>query len=196
VDDADLAERMARARAGDQGAVRALLERFEDDVRMVVRVKLPRALRSKFDSMDFVQSVWQDVFTREVLDPDRFENARHLLGYLAGVARNKVLEEQRRRTRTRKYDLGREEPLYVRRGDRDVPRDVAGTGPTPSQDVQARDRLAQILAGLSPRERQVVDLRRKGLTYADIAERMNMHEGAVRRIIDAIRQAQESRKWQ
>jgi RNA polymerase sigma-70 factor (ECF subfamily) len=195
MDDVDLADRMARARAGDEAAVRELLIQFEDEVRMVVRARLPGSLRTKFDSMDFVQSVWTDVFTRGGLDPERFDNARHLFGYLAGVAKNKVLEEHRRRTQTRKYDLGREEPLYVRRGDREVPREVPATDPSPSQDAQARDRLAQLLQGRSPLERQVVELRRRGLTYDDIAGQLGMHESAVRRIVDSIRQALESRRW-
>jgi RNA polymerase sigma factor (sigma-70 family) len=195
MDDVDLAERMVRAKAGDELAIRELLVRFEDEVRMVIRGRLPRSLRSKFDSMDFVQSVWQDVFTSERLDPERFENAKHLLGYLAGVARNKVFEEHRRRTQTHKYNLRREEPLYVRRGNREVPREVAASDPSPSQDAQAKDRLAQLLEGRSPLERQVVELRRRGLTYADIGERLGMHESAVRRIVDSIRQALESRRW-
>ena len=69
--------------------------------------------------MDFVQAVWQSVLTKDGQDLGRFTNARHFRGFLAGVARNKVFEEYRRQTRTRKYNLKREEPLYVRRGDRE-----------------------------------------------------------------------------
>jgi RNA polymerase sigma-70 factor (ECF subfamily) len=194
MDDADLAERMARAKDGDEAAVRDLLLRFEDEVRMVVRGRLPKSLRAQFDSMDFVQAVWQSVFTGKGPDPDRFSNPRHFLGYLAGVARNKVFEEHRRRS-THKYNIARQEPLYVRRGDREVPREVAASDPTPSQDAQAHDRLDQILEGRSPQERQVVELRRGGLTYEEIAERLGLHESAVRRIVATIRQCLEAREW-
>ncbi len=195
MDDADLAERMARAKAGDEAAVFELIERFEDEVRMVVRGRLPRAMRSQFDSMDFVQAVWKSVFTGERPDPERFNNRQHFLAYLAGVARNKVFEEHRRRT-THKYDIARQEPLFVRRGDREFPRDVPATDPSPSQDAQARDRLDQILEGRTPQERQVVDLRRSGLTYDEIAEQLGLHESAVRRIVASIRQCLEARKWE
>lgn len=190
MDDRDLAERFQLAKQGDEAALRELLERFEDEVRMVVRNRLPRAMRSQYDSMDFVQAVWQSVFTGERLDLGRFENPRHLLAYLAGVAKNKVFEEHRRQT-TLKYDIARKEPLFVRRGNRDVPRDVPGNDPTPSQDAQAGDRLAQILQGRNPQERQVVDLRRLGLTYDEIAARLGLHERAVRRIVNAIRDGLE-----
>jgi RNA polymerase sigma factor (sigma-70 family) len=196
MNDADLVDLIARARAGDEIAVKDLLGRFEDEVRMVVRGRLPRALRSQFDSMDFVQAVWTSVLTKDGPDLARFDNSRRLMGYLAAVARNKVFAEHRRRTQTHKYDLKREEPLYVRRGSRDVPREFPATDPSPSQDAQAHDRLAQLLEGRSTLERQVVDLRRRGLTYDEIAERLGIHESAVRRIVEGIRQRLEARKWQ
>src|SRR4051812_6730892 len=170
-------------------------ERFEGDVRTTVRGRLPQSLRSQFDSMDFVQAVWQSVLTREVQDLGRFEDARHFRGFVEGVARNKVFAEHRRRTRTRKYSVTREEPLYVRRGDREMPRELPAPAPSPSQDAQARDRYEQLVEGRSPEEARVVDLRRRGLTYEEIAEQTGLSDRSVRRIIEAIRQRMEARKW-
>ncbi len=84
----------------------------------------------------------------------RFADVGQFRGFLAGVARNKVYEEHRRQTRTKKYDLGREERLYVRKGDRDVPREVAASDPTPSETVQAGDRLGQLIQGRTAEEAQ------------------------------------------
>jgi RNA polymerase sigma-70 factor (ECF subfamily) len=195
MDDDDLAGLIARVKAGDADAIRDLIHRFERDVRTIVRVRLPQSLRSQFDSMDFVQAVWQSVLTKDGEDLGRFTNARHFRGFLAGVARNKVFEEHRRRTRTRKYNLKREEPLYVRRGDRELPREVPAPDPTPSQDAQAHDRFAQLVAGRSPQEAEVVELRRRGLTFEEIAAQTGLNERSVRRIIEAIRQRMEARKW-
>src|SRR5512135_1687144 len=195
MDDEDLAGLLARVKSGDEEAARDLLHRFEDDVRMMVRVRLPRALRPQFDSMDFVQAVWQSVLTGSNEDLDRFANVQHFRGYLSGVARNKVLEEHRRRTQTRKYDLRREEPLYIRRGDRDVLRELPTPDPTPSQDVQAQDRLRQMIAGRSPQSAEIVDLRRRGMTFEEIAERTGLHERRVRRVIEAIRKRMEAEQW-
>ena len=196
MDDVDLAGLIARVKTGDEDAIRDLIREFEGDVRTIVRVRLPQSLRSQFDSMDFVQAVWQSVLTNDNQDLGRFTNARHFRGFLEGIARNKVFEEHRRRTRTRKYSLQREEPLYVRRGDREMPREVAGTGPTPSQDAQAHDRYAQLIEGRTPQETEVVELRRRGLTYEEIAARIGLNERSVRRIIETIRQRMEDRKWQ
>jgi RNA polymerase sigma factor (sigma-70 family) len=195
MDEGDLASLIERVKSGDQGAFHDLIRRFEGDVRTIVRVRLPQSLRSQFDSMDFVQAVWQSVLMKDGQDLGRFTNEQHFRGFLAGVARNKVFAEHRRRTRTRKYSLQREEPLYVRRGDRDMPREVPANDPTPSQDAQAQDRLAQIVAGRTPLEAEVVDLRRQGLKYGEIAEKIGISERSVRRIIEEIRLRMEARKW-
>ena len=129
MDHEELAGLLTRVRAGDETATRILLQSFEDDVRKAVRGRLPRALRTQFDSMDFVQSVWQSFFSSCDQDPEAFQDARHLRGYLAGVARNKVLEVHRQRTRTKKYDMNREERLDVRRGDQDVQRELPAARP-------------------------------------------------------------------
>lgn len=190
MDDERFADLIAQARAGDEEATRTLLAAFEDEVRMMVRVRLPRALRGQFDSLDFVQAVWKSVFVGGGLDDGRYATAGQFRGFLEGVARNKVLAEYRRRTRTRKYDLAREEPLYVRRGDGEAPRELAASDPTPSQEAQAGDCWERLNAG-SPTESRIVRLRREGLTFEEIADRVGLHERAVRRALEAVR-----RRWE
>jgi RNA polymerase sigma-70 factor (ECF subfamily) len=184
VDDEDLAGLIARAKSGDGEAAREL-QRFEDDIRMLVRVRLPRALRSKFDSMDFVQSVWESFLSSDH-EPGQLKDIKNLRGYLAGIARNKVLEEHRR-TKSRKYEIAREEPLYIRKGDREFPREVAASDPTPSEDAQAHDRLQQLIAGRSPEEAEVILLRSRGLSNTEIAAQVGLSERTVRRIIESVR---------
>jgi RNA polymerase sigma-70 factor (ECF subfamily) len=196
MDDPGFVDLMARARAGDSEALAKLMRTFEDDVRLMVRVRLPRALRDQFDSMDFVQAVWQSVLVGEGREAaPAFTDARHFRGYLAAVVRNKVWEEHRRRS-SKKYDLAREERLYVRRGGRDQDRDVPAPDPTPSEAVQADDRLEQLLAGRPPIEAQVLKLRREARTFEEIAAATGLHERTVRRIIESLRERMEARQWQ
>ena len=196
-DDEDFTDLMARAKAGDPAAIRDFLSRFEQEVRMMVRARLPKKLRIQFDSLDFVQAVWQSFFADRPLDSPDFEKVEHLRGFLAGVVRNKVFEQHRRLTKTEKYNVSREERLYVRRGDRDVPRDVVAPGPSPSQAAQASDRMAQLTAGRSPREVDVISLRRQGLTFDEIADQTGVNERTVRRIIDSARsRMEEARRCQ
>jgi RNA polymerase sigma-70 factor (ECF subfamily) len=190
--DDEFAELITRAKAGDEVAIRAFLTRFEEEVRMMVRARLPKKLRTRFDSSDFVQAVWQSFFSDLRTGSPDFANVEHLRGFLAGVVRNKVHEQHRRLTRTRKYDLAREERLYVRRGDRDVPREVVSPDPSPSDSAQASDRLAQLTAGRSPRDVAVITLRHQGLTFDEIALRTGINERTVRRIIDSARRRMEA----
>jgi RNA polymerase sigma-70 factor (ECF subfamily) len=196
MDNIDFAGLIAQVKEGDDAAIRRLIERFGPEVRMMVRRRLPARLRSQFDTVDFTQVVWNSVIVdcRDRSEP--FDDAKHLLGFLAGVVHNKIAQEYRRRTRTRKYDIGREQPLYIRKGDRDVPREVAADDPTPSETVQAEDRLEQLVAGRSPLEVRIVELRREGLTIDEVAARLDLHEKAVRRVIVSIRSRMEARRWQ
>jgi RNA polymerase sigma factor (sigma-70 family) len=195
LDDADFAALIESARLGDEAAVAVLLGRFEPEIRTMVRVRLPRILRNQFDSMDIVQAVWTSVFTGKADDVARFSDVGQFRGFLAGVARNKVYEEYRRRTRTKKYGLLREERLYVRKGERDVPLDVVASDPTPSEEVQADDRLDQLTRGRPLEEVRIIDLRRQGLTFDEIAQRLGTSERSVRRVIKSIQERMEARKW-
>jgi RNA polymerase sigma-70 factor (ECF subfamily) len=189
----DISDLIARAKAGDETAIREFLSRFEPEVRMMVRGRLPRMLRTQFDSMDFVQAVWQSFFADLRSSSRQFENVHHLRGFLAGVARNKVYEEHRRLTRTKKHALAREQSLYVRRGSREVELALISPEPTPSQAVQASDRLAQLVARCSPLEAQIITLRHQEMTFDEIARRTGVSERSVRRIIDEARERMETR---
>ncbi len=189
----DISDLIARAKAGDETAIREFLSRFEPEVRMMVRGRLPRMLRTQFDSMDFVQAVWQSFFADLRSSSRHFENVHHLRGFLAGVARNKVYEEHRRLTRTKKHALAREQSLYVRRGSREVELALISPEPTPSQAVQASDRLAQLVARCSPLEAQIITLRHQEMTFDEIARRTGVSERSVRRIIDEARERMETR---
>jgi RNA polymerase sigma factor (sigma-70 family) len=195
MDNVDFADLIESARLGNQAAVAVLLGRFEPEVRTMVRARLPRALRDQTDSMDIVQDIWKSVFTGNPDDVGKFADAGQFRGFLAGVARNKVNQEHRRRTRTKKYNLAREERLYVRKGEREVPREVPAPDPTPSQEVQADDRFGQLIQGRTAEEVEVVELRRQGLTFDEIARRLGTGERSVRRVIDAIWERMEARKW-
>src|SRR5262249_61231121 len=87
---------ISRIRAGDEDAARELLRRYEAQVRLVVRRQLPRLLRSRFDSLDFLQSVWGSFFRRMQAGPSEVEGPRNLLALLAPPAKNKVSREDRR----------------------------------------------------------------------------------------------------
>ena len=114
----DIRELLARIKNGDEGAARELLTRYESKVRLVVRRQLPRLLRSRFDSLDFLQSVWGSFFHRIQTESNDLNEEQNLIAFLAWAARNKVIDEYRRAA-TQKQNIHREESLEVR-GDRET----------------------------------------------------------------------------
>ncbi|MDR3635771.1 MAG: sigma-70 family RNA polymerase sigma factor [Isosphaeraceae bacterium] len=182
----DLSGLLSRAQAGDEEAIRSL-RGLEREIRLMVRVRLPAELRSQFDSMDFVQDVWQSFLRKLREDPAWFHDVHNLRTYLKGTAKNKIKEEHRRQTKTHKYNLGRKEPLYVRQGDREVPRELPSLAPSPAENAQTQDQIARLFEGRDPLAAQILDLRQAGLTFEQIGLRVNLHERTVRRIFDSIR---------
>src|SRR5947209_6446815 len=89
--------------------------------------------------------------------------------------------------------LGRFEP-DVRRGEREVPLEVAANQPSASERFQERDRLEQLTEGLSPEETEIVQLRREGRTFEEIAGALGMSERSVRRVIKELLKRMEARQ--
>ncbi|MCA9173192.1 MAG: sigma-70 family RNA polymerase sigma factor [Planctomycetales bacterium] len=165
-------------RQGSMGAVWSLIERYEPHIQRVVRRRLSHKLRSKFDTMDFVQMVWMSFFE----DPDRlggFDNPRQLFGFLAKMAQHKVDTELRRRT-TQKYDVSKERPLEEVQSRAERPLD------TPSQIAIARERWDDLLEKLPNHHREVVRLRLAGMTFQQISDKLSLDERTARRVLKAL----------
>ncbi|RUL88785.1 RNA polymerase sigma factor [Tautonia sociabilis] len=174
-----------RIRSGDDDAARELLGRYEAEVRLVVRRQLPRLLRSRFDSLDFLQSVWGSFFRRMRGGdgPADFEDSRHLVAFLARAAKNKVIDEYRR-AGSQKQDMRREEPLWV---DGQRPREVAGHEDSPSEVAQAHEALARMRDLLPEERREILVLKAEGLSSREIADRKGISERTVQRVIEDLR---------
>jgi RNA polymerase sigma-70 factor (ECF subfamily) len=181
----DLPRFLARIQAGDEAAARELLARYESEVRLVVRRQLPRLLRSRFDSLDFMQSVWGSFFrrVRGAGGPAEFEDSRHLVAFLARAAKNKVIDEYRRAA-SQKNDMHREEPLW---GEEGRPKDVPGPVDTPSQVAQAHEVFGRLRELMPEDRRQVLEMKAAGLSSRDIGERLGISERTVQRVLEELR---------
>jgi RNA polymerase sigma-70 factor (ECF subfamily) len=179
----DIHELLARIQAGDEGAARELLTRYESKVRLVVRRQLPRILRSRFDSLDFLQSVWGSFFYKIRTGPNDLNEEENLVAFLAWAARNKVIDEYRR-VASQRQDINREEPLRLRG---DGQEEHLAVGDTPSQVAQARetyDRLRDLL----PEDRRVIlELKAAGHSSKEIGDRVGISERTVQRVLEDLR---------
>ena len=187
----ELTDFLRRIQAGDDGAARELLSRYEDEVRLVVRRQLPRLLRSRFDSLDFLQSVWGSFFRRMRTAPTEFEDSRHLVAFLARAAKNKVIDEYRRAA-SHKHNMHREEPLWL---DGRRPRDVPDPIDSPSEVAEAHEVLVR-LSELMPAERRtILELKAEGLSSKDIGQRLGISERTVQRVLEELRRRMET-EWE
>jgi len=180
----DLRALLARIRDGDEEAARELLARYESKVRLVVRRQLPRLLRSRFDSLDFLQSVWGSFFHRIRTGPNDLEEERNLIAFLAWAARNKVIDEYRRAA-SQKQDIHRESPLKF--ADDGGPEDVAAAGETPSQVAEAREMYGRLKALLPEDRRVILELKAAGFSSKEIGDRLGVSERTVQRVLEDLR---------
>ena len=144
-----LSELLERARQDSEGSAQEIVERYGPYILRAVRRRLNKKLRSKFDSVDFVQAVWASFFA---LPADRlqFERPQQLVDFLMGLARNKVVDAVRQRLETQKYDVNRELPLYD--SSAVDAREVRAPGPTASQVAIAKEEWQRAEDSAVPRE--------------------------------------------
>lgn len=66
--------------------------------------------------------------------------------------------------------------------------EIASEEPGPEQMAEMRERIAMVMSKLTRQERDVITAIAEGETHAEIAERLNITQRAVRGIIGTVRQ--------
>lgn len=169
---------MGRVRDGSEDAAKELVARYGDHIVRVVRRRLNRRLRSKFDSADFQQDVWASFFANPT---ETFTGPEALAAFLARLARNKVLMAVRQRCRLQKYNVDRENSLQGSAACQAD--DLTSRDPTPSQIVAAHEKWDQILQGQPQRYRRILTLLRQGHTHEQIARALGVQEKTIQRLV-------------
>jgi RNA polymerase sigma-70 factor (ECF subfamily) len=176
---------MARVRARSEGAVRELIERYGEHILHVIRRRLHPKLRSKYDSIDFMQAVWASFFA---LPPEKysFDGPDDLFGFIADLARNKVVDAVRQRFRSMKYNVNRECPVA---GPEDFEEDggLVSPEPTPQEIAIAREEWERLLKAQPSHYQQILELLREGRSRKQIAANLGLHIKTVERMIRNLR---------
>ena len=181
--DAEFEVLLGRVRAGSEQAIQQLVDIYGNHVRRVVRRRLNKSLRAKFDSLDFVQSMWASFFEHRSQIAE-FNSPEALAGYLGRIAGNKVIEQCRRYLQTEKHDVNRERSLHE-----------AGAGewlqPTsprssPSEVVCAKEQWQRLLENQPAHYQRMVRLRAEGAAYTEIAAELGVDESTVRRVLQRL----------
>jgi RNA polymerase sigma-70 factor (ECF subfamily) len=161
--------------SGDLAAAEEAFRRFEPYLRKVVRRSLAPGLRAKFDSEDVVQSVWATLLAGFREAGWRFPSVDHLRAFLVKATRNRFLDRVRRHGRSAR----REQPL----AELEPEEQPLAPEPRPSQLAQREELWQQILDLCPPEHRELVRLKRDGLSLAEIGARVGLHPDSVRRVL-------------
>jgi RNA polymerase sigma-70 factor, ECF subfamily len=178
---------LQRARAGDAGALQALLERYREFVKLVVRCHSPGQLRARMDSSDLVQ----ETLLQAAQHMGQFQGhaEEEWRAWLGRIAEREVIHQARRHLDAAKRARSREQPLpnLAASGASGLSRLdqwLACSQTSPSLAAVRQERavlLSEALARLPEDSREVLVLRHlEGLGFAEVGERMGRSAGAVR----------------
>jgi RNA polymerase sigma-70 factor (ECF subfamily) len=145
---------------------------FEPYLRLVVRKSLPRQLRTKFDSVDVVQSIWLDVLKGFRDTRWHFATLGQLKAFLVKTTRNRLIDSCRKAGR----DTARERPLWG--ADQ-----LSARRASPTEVAEAEELWGQMLEMCPEEHHDLLELRRQGYSLTEIAAITGLHEGSVRRIL-------------
>jgi RNA polymerase sigma-70 factor (ECF subfamily) len=180
---AEFAQLMQRVRAGDPRAAQEVFDRYSEPIRRVVRRYLHQRLRTQYDSIDILQTVWASFFQ---VPPEQYTFATpdDLIGFLSQMAHNKAVDVFRRRLQTDKNNLNRQVSFDEPAADLD--RTLPVRQPTPSQLAIAEEHWERIIKGQPPRVRQVLEMLRMGHTQREAADRFGLHPKTIKRLLEKL----------
>jgi RNA polymerase sigma factor (sigma-70 family) len=166
---------LEKLNGGDLDAAEKAFVAYEPYLRKVVRRLLPARLRTKFDSIDVVQSVYGDVLAAFRTGGMRFGTVAQLRAFLIRATRNRFID----RVRQHQTAARLEQPIE----ETHAPRALLSPQPRPSESAQARELWERLLALCPSEHHELLRLRRRGASAREIAGQVGIHEGSVRRIL-------------
>jgi RNA polymerase sigma-70 factor (ECF subfamily) len=180
---AEFARLMQRVRAGDPRAAEEVLERYKEPVLRVVRRYLHQRLRTQYDSVDILQTVWASFFQ---VPPERytFETPEALIKFLSQMAHHKAVNVFRRRLLAAKHNINRQ--VSLQEPSNGLEQALPGRQPTSSERVIAEELWERIIRGQPPRVRQVLEMLRQGHTQREVAERFGLHPKTIQRLLEKL----------
>jgi len=174
-------------RSLDADGLGSILQLYWNYLHLLAEAQLDRRLRVRFSPSDLVQ----ETFLEAHRDFPQFRGATEgeFLAWLRQILVHNLIVAVRRHFEAGKRDVRREVSLEQVRSQMDtsalgVAAALAQAGTSPSDRVQREEllvALADDLAGLPQDYREVIVLRHlQGCSFAEVAQRMDRNEGAVR----------------
>lgn len=173
LDPEEFSRLMTRVRAGDETAASELVKHYEPEIQREIRFRLTnRKLRRVVDSIDISQSVFGIFFIRAVHGEFDLQRPEQLLRLLCKMATNKVIDRHRHETVRRSHETV-DDPVEHRH--------VPAKASTASEIVSGQELIRQFKSRLTDEEERIADLRRKGVSWDQIANALGQNAEALRK---------------
>jgi RNA polymerase sigma-70 factor (ECF subfamily) len=163
-----------RVRQGEADAAAELVRQYEPAIRRSLRLRLDPRLRRTCDSMDLCQAVLCSFFVRAATGQYQLDTPEQLLKLLVTMARHKLSKARRDQGRARR------DPRRVVSGSPEE-HAIPTAASSPSEQVAAREILAEVQRRLSDEERRLVELRSQGQDWAAVAAELGGSPEALRK---------------
>ena len=175
---------LANARAGDDAAVNALLERHRESLRRMVGLRLDRRLAARVDASDVVQDVLLEASGRladYLRDPAM---PFHL--WLRSMARDRIIDMHRRHRTAARRSVDAERPLaspeYADRSSMDLAAQIRDQELTPAAENIRREleqRFLTAIDQLDEDDRDIIVMRHyEQLGNSEVAQALGISQAA------------------
>lgn len=179
---------LAQWRQGDQQAADKLFRRYADRLIALAQSRMPARLNQRIDAEDVVQSVYRSFFNRTRAGQYEAQYGGDVWRLLVTITLHKLTNEVAHH-KAAKRAMDRELPLATSE-DNSLPGvspEVLAREPSPMEAVVLAEELEQVMAALTPVQRQILELRLQGYKIDEIADQVHRSQRTVRRVLDNVK---------
>jgi RNA polymerase sigma factor (sigma-70 family) len=179
------AELTMKLQAGDQDAATCVFKAYAHRLIGLARNRLSERARLKVGDEAVVQSALLSFFIHHTGEIDLRSEDSLWTNLLAITLRHCGKWNKRFRARKRGAP---ETPLQRSRDGEDGGLELSAEEPTPEMAVTLADLVEHLMAGLTERQRQVVQLRLQQVPVAEICRKVGLSQARVYRILEEVRE--------
>lgn len=169
-----------RAREGDREAFDSLFSEHAAPLRLFVRYRMGRRVRSAMESVDLVQEVYMGAF--RAFSTFQGKTQRDFYNWLCGIATHRISDERRKIEAIKRGGAAKFARTKSTSSGSPLDR-VEGQGPGPKTLAVLREdgeQMEECFSQLSERDQEVIGLRQfEGLNAKETADRMQINENHV-----------------
>jgi RNA polymerase sigma-70 factor (ECF subfamily) len=177
---------VARWQKGDQEAAAELFRRYASRLIELARSRLSAKVARRVDPEDVVQSAYRSFFVGAREGRFEFYRSGHLWRLLLSITLTK-LYRQIRNNRRDKRAVDREQSFGTDPFPEGFAREVLAREPSPIEAVALVDEVENVMRGLQPLQRRVLELRLQGYNLYEIADQTQRCQRTVRRCLEVVR---------